>query len=294
MYARSRRKLVLPFTVPALLIYTLLMFVPLILTVAYSMTNWSGHIPNRPFAGALNYKLLTLDPQFINSVKNTALYSVSGALMLFVPAIFISWALTQRIKLKAAFRYVIISPLLLSHVVVALLWKMLYDPQLGPINAFLKGVGLNSLALPWLGDSRTVLLAIVVATAWYQLGMWVLLISAGLERIPVELTEAARVDGANDWQVFWRITMPLLWGVLRLLVILWIIFSLQVFAEVFIMAPAGGPGGSADVMVTLIYERAFQSNQWGLACAMATFLLVVIFAISLATNRLTRTETYEY
>ena len=294
MYQRSRRKIVAPFLVPSLIVYTLLMFVPLALTVSYSLTNWQGHIVIRPFYGLRNYILLFKDPQFINAIRNTVLFSISGGLVMFVPAIFISWALTQRIRFKATFRYIVISPLILSPVVVALLFKMLYDPQLGPINNLLRSAGLGSLALPWLGDTRTAMFAIILAAAWQQLGMWILLISAGLERMPKEILESARVDGGNERQVFFRITLPLLWGVLRLLFILWIIHSLQVFALVYIMAPGGGVGGSTDVMATLMYERAFASTQWGLACAMATFLLIVIFGFSLVTNRLTRRETIEY
>jgi ABC-type sugar transport system permease subunit len=177
---------------------------------------------------------------------------------------------------------------------VALLWKLLYNPVFGPINGFLKFIGLGSLAIPWLGNPDTALLAVVVATAWQQLGMWVLLISAGLDRVPQEVLEAAKFDGANEWQVFWRVTMPLLWGVLRLLFILWIILSLQVFGQVWIMTPHGGAARSTDVMATLIYERAFGGLQWGFACAMATILLVVIFSFSLLTNRLTRRDTIEY
>jgi len=207
---------------------------------------------------------------------------------------FLSWALTQNVRYRSVFRYIIIAPLMLSIVVVALLWKLLYNPVFGPINNLLHAVGLSSLALPWLGDPRTALLAVVVATVWQQLGMWVLLISAGLERIPSEIMEAARVDGANEWQLFWKITMPLLWGILRLLFILWIILSLQVFAQVYVMTPHGGAARSTEVIATLIYDRAFGSYQWGLACAMATALLITILTLSLVTNRLTQRETIEY
>ena len=294
MYQKSRRKLVIPFLLPAFLVYTLFEFAPLALTVSYSMTNWRGHSLERPFIGLRNYLLMLNDIQFVNAAKNTAIFSISGAVILFIPAIFISWALTQRIKGKAVFRYVIIAPLLLSVVIVALLWKLLLNPVFGPINNLLKLIGLGQFALPWLGDPRTALLAVVVATAWQQLGMWVLLISAGLERIPQEILEAARVDGANEWRLFWKVTLPLLWGVLRLLFILWIILSLQVFGQVWVMTPHGGAARSTDVMATLIYERAFGGLQWGFACAMATFLLIVIFSFSLITNRLTRREIIEY
>jgi len=294
MYQKARRRLIIPFLLPAFLIYTLFEFVPLALTVSYSFTNWVGAGLDRPFYGLTNYLLASMDPQVLNAAKNTALFAISGAVIAFVPALFISWALTQKVKFKALYRYIIIAPVLLSVVAVALLWKLLYNPVFGPINNLLKLVGLGSLALPWLGDTRTALLAIVVATVWQQLGMWVLLISAGLERIPAEILEAARVDGANEWQTFWRVTMPLLWSVMRLLFILWIILSLQVFGQVWVMVPHGGVASSAEVMATLIYTRAFSSNQWGLACSLATVLMIVIFSLSLGTNRLTRRETIEY
>lgn len=294
MYQKSRRKLIIPFLVPAFLVYTLFEFVPLALTVSYSLTNWRGHSLERPFWGLTNYLMMLKDIEIVNAAKNTAIFSVSGAVMLFIPALFISWALTQRIRGKATIRYIIIVPLLLSVVVVALLWKLLYNPVFGPINNFLKLIGLDALALPWLGDTRTALLAVVFATAWQQLGMWVLLISAGLERIPQEILESARIDGANEWQLFWQVTMPLLWGVLRLLFILWIILSLQVFGQVWVMTPSGGLAGSTDVMATVIYERAFASLQFGFACAMATVLLIVIFSFSLITNRVTKREIIEY
>ncbi len=294
MYQKSRRMLVLPFLVPAFLFYTVLRFTPLVQTVWSSLTNWQGSGDERPFYGLTNYQLMFMDPQFINAAQNTAVFAVSGAVILFIPAIFLSWALTQNIKFRSVFRFIIIAPHMLSVVAVALLWKLLYNPVFGPINNTLKAVGLGALALPWLGDSRTALVAVVIAAAWAQMGMWVLLLSAGLERIPHELLEAARIDGATEWQVFARVTIPLVWGVLRLLVILWIILSLQVFAWVYVMSGATAGAGLTQVIATLLYERAFVSYQWGLACAMATFLLTVILSLSLFTNWLTRREVIEY
>jgi len=279
---------------PAFLFYTLLLFIPLAQTMWLSLTNWYGHGGERPFWGLRNYKLIFMDPQFLNAAKNTGLFALSGGVILFIPAIFISWSLTQNIKGRGGFRYIITAPVVLSVVSVALLWKLLYDPVFGPINNLLKAIGLKQLALPWLGDTRTALLAVVIAAVWQQLGTWVILLSAGLERVPAELLEAARIDGANEWQVFWKITMPLVWGVLRLLFIVWIISSLQVFGQVYVMTPTGSIGGATKVIGILMYERAFHSYQWGLACAMATFLMSAILFLSLVTNRLTRRETIEY
>jgi ABC-type sugar transport system permease subunit len=294
MYLKSRQRLVIPFLLPTFLVYTLFVFVPLVLTVSYGFTNWQGQSMDRPFYGLKNYLLISMDPQIWGAIKNTAVFAVAGAVINFIPSMFISWALTQKIKLKKIFRYIIISPLVLSVVVTSLLWKLLYNPVFGPINNLLKLIGLKALALPWLGDSRTVLIAIIIAAAWQELGMWVLLISAGMERVPSELLDAARIDGANEWQVYWKVTMPMLWGVLRLLFILWVIMSLQVFAQVYVMVPHGAAGGATEVIATLIYTRAFASRQWGLASAMATLLLVLIFSASLIMNRLTKREKIEF
>jgi ABC-type sugar transport system permease subunit len=294
MYQKSRRKLVIPFLAPALLLYTTLLFIPLVQTMWRSLTNWYGHGGERVFWGLRNYKLMFMDPQFLNAAKNTAMFALMGGVILFIPAIFVSWALTQKIRGKAVFRYIIVAPVVLSVVSVALLWKLLYDPIFGPINNLLKAIGLGQLALPWLGDPRTALLAVVIAATWQQLGTWVILLSAGFERVPVELLEAARIDGASEWKVFSKVTLPLVWGVLRLLLIVWIIASLQVFGQVYVMTPTGSIGGSTQVVGILIYERAFHSYQWGLACAMATFLMIVILVVSVVTNRLTKRESIEY
>lgn len=293
-YAHSRLRLVVPFLLPAFIIYTAFSIVPLVLTVSSSFTNWQGAGMNRPFYGLRNYGLIFMDPQFLHALKNTLIFAVVGGVMVFPPSLFIGWALTQNIRFKAFYRYIAIAPLMMSVVVVALLWKFLYNPVFGPINSLLRLIGLRALALPWLGDTRTTLPAIALATAWQQSGMWILLISAGLQRIPPDIREAARVDGASEWRTFWNITMPLLWGVLRLLLILWIIVSLQVFAQVYVMVPHGGVAASAEVVTTLMYNRAFQSNQLGIATSMATFLLVAIFVLSLLTNWFTKRQVIEF
>ena len=216
-------------------------------------------------------------------------------MILFVPAIFISWALTQRIKLRALFRYIVIAPLVLSPVVVALLWKMLYDPQLGPINNLLHLVGLGALAIPWLGDTRTELIAIVIASAWQQLG------HVGAPDLGRHGAHTERDPGSLAGG--WRDRVATVLGSHAASTLEHPALTFHLVDHLFVAGlrpkssswrPPGGFAGAADVMVTTIYERAFRSNQWGLACAMATFLLFLIFALSLLTNRLTQRETVEF
>jgi ABC-type sugar transport system permease subunit len=294
MYQRERKKLIIPFLLPALLLYLTLVILPMGLTIFFSFTKWSGQSPDRPFAGLLNYQLMTLDPFVLIAAKNSVLFSVIGALVVFPVALFLGWALTQVHRFRSALRYIVVSPLILSIVTVSLLWRLLYNPVFGPIDSFLKLVGLKSLALPWLGDPSTALVAVVIMASWHQLGQWVLFICAGIERVPVEIQEAARVDGANEWRVFWTVTLPMLWGVLRQLFILWIVYSLKVFAEFFIMLPGGGVANSGEVMGTLIYSRAFTSYQFGFACALATSLMVTIFVTTTLVNRFTKRDVVEF
>ena len=161
------------------------------------------------------------------------------------------------------------------------------QPESGTDQSRLNALGLDQLAVPWLGDVRFALTAIIVAAIWHGIGSWVLLISAGIDRIPADLPDAARVDGASDWQVFRSITIPLLWEVLRILLVLWIIQAMQAFTFIYVMTgpvSVGGPLGSTDVMVTYVYRIAFTDFKWAYGAALATAMLVMIFVLSASSS----------
>ena len=158
-------------------------------------------------------------------------------------------------------------------------------------------MGLGPWALPWLGEPNTALTAVIIASIWHGIGTWVLLIYAGLERIPPDLPAAARIDGANDWHVFRFITLPLLWEVLRILLVLWVLQALQAFAFIYVMTgpvSVGGPMNSTEVMATYVFKNAFVSFKWAYSMALATVMLLMIFVLSGFTQRVTTTETVEY
>ena len=294
MFYRARRKLIVPFLLPAVILYTALYAYPIVQTIIWSFTGWRGHTVRRPYVGLSNYLSLLGDRRFIGALRNTLVYASLGGILLMVPALLIAWGLTQPIRFRRYFRFIVIAPMVISIAVAGLMWRMIYHPNWGPLNAALRAVGLGSLALPWLGDTRTALVAITVTSVWHQMGMWVLLISAGLERIPLELGEAAKVDGAGERQVFWYITLPLVWDVLRTLTVVWIILSLQAFAVFFVMSPWGGVTGSTQVAATYIYYTAFSDFQWGYATSIATVLLVLVLGLSLLGMRAMRRETVEF
>lgn len=297
MFQRSRRRLIVPFLLPQTILYVLFTFIPLLLTVWYAFTDWEGHGATPRFVGLRNFAIILKDSVFLNAMKNSFYLVGVGGVLLFVPAIAMAWSLHEPIRGKRFFRFIILAPVVLSVSVAGLMWKWLYNPSFGLINPALRAVGLGALAKPWLGEPRTALTAIIIASVWHGIGAWVLLLSAGLERIPPSLTEAARIDGANDWHVFRFVTVPLLWDVLRTLLVLWVMQALQAFAFIYVMTGpygAGGPLGSTEVMATYIFGNAFVSFKWAYAMALATAMMVMIFALSLFTNRMLTREAPEY
>ncbi|CAN5739253.1 sugar ABC transporter permease [soil metagenome] len=297
MFQQARRRLILPFILPQLILYVVVMLIPLTLTVYYGFTNWQGHGNPRTWVGFQNFDVLLQDGNFHNAIENSFRLTAFGGFLLFVPALAIAWALQQPLRAKRMFSFLILAPVVIAASVAGLIWKWIYNPSQGLLNPVLENIGAERLAVPWLGSPRWALIAIIVASIWHGIGTWILLISAGMDRIPPDLPDAAKLDGASDWQVFRNITIPLLWEVLRILIVLWIIQALQAFTFIFVMTgpvAVGGPLGSTDVMVTYVYRVAFNDFKWAYGSAMATVMLVMIFVLSLLVNRVTVRETVEY
>jgi ABC-type sugar transport system permease subunit len=297
MFQRSRRKLIIPFVAPQFILYFVFMFLPLAATVFYGFTDWQGHGNPWHWAGALNYRVLWHDANFHKALRNAIYLMVVGGVIIFIPAMFLAWALQHNMRGHRFFQFILLSPLVIAASVAGLMWKWMYNPTQGLIDPALKALGLKQFAKPWLGDPKYALTAIIIASVWHGLGTWVLLIGAGIDQIPADLPDAAKTDGASDWQVFIFITLPLLWEVLRILIVLWIIQALQAFTFIFVMTGpygVGGPLSSTEVMGTYVYKMAFTDFKWAYASALATSMLVGILILSLLVNRLTYREAIDY
>jgi ABC-type sugar transport system permease subunit len=273
-HLRAQRRVFWPFLLPALILFAAVFVGPIVLNVLYSFGS-VGSSGQPQLTGVSHYSDALHDRQFLSALRNTLVYSAESTVILFVPAVFLAWCLAQIRVLRRFFRVVVFAPVVISVLVASLVWKFLLDPSWGLLNTTLRAIGLNSLAIPWLGDTRTAMLAVVVAAVWQSLGLWVVLISAGLESIDPQLYEAARVDGANRRKEFRHVSMPQLWPVLRALILLWVVQAVQVFAFVYVMTPSGGPAGSTAVVSTYIYDTAFTSQDYGYAAALATIVLLV-------------------
>jgi ABC-type sugar transport system permease subunit len=296
MYQQSRRKLIIPFIAPQLILYVTFVFLPLAATIFYGFTNWQGHGNAWEWHWFQNFRIIWKDANFHKAARNAVYLMIVGGIIVFIPAMLIAWMLQQPIRLHRFFQFIILSPLVIAASVAGLMWKWMYNPTQGLINPALKSIGLEELAKPWLGDPKYALTAIIIASVWHGLGTWVLLISAGIDQIPTDLPDAAKTDGSSDWQVFRFITLPLLWEVLRILLVLWIIQALQAFTFIFVMTGpygVGGPLSSTEVMGTYVYKKSFTDFKWGYASALATSMLIGIFLLSVLVNRLTFREQIE-
>ena len=214
---RARRKLIIPFLAPGLLFVAVFFVVPAVQTVYISFTDWYGTFRTNEFVGWKNYLALSGDPLFLESIKNTFAYFAISLVLLFPTALFVSWALMRVKRGRNFFQFMIFAPAVLSVAVAGVMWKFILNPNFGLVNQILRAMGLDSWTRPWLGDPATALLGIIVTIIWHGIATWIILLLAGMDRVPLEMREAALVDGASEWRAYTRITLPLLWPVLSTL-----------------------------------------------------------------------------
>lgn len=292
MFARSQRLITIPFLLPALVLLGTFFVFPLGRTFVISLSEYS-RTGRSKLVGFENYLSVFGDGDYLNSLRNAILLAVIGGFMLFPPAIAIAWAFHHRLHGERIFRFLIFSPVVLSVAVVALMWTFIFHPTFGLINPTFAAMGLGDLIPVLLGDPRTALPAVAFAAVWHGIGIWIILISAGFARLPGEVIEAARIDGAGEWQIFWRIMLPMMSDLFRVLIVLWFVQSLQAFAFVFIMT-GGGPFGSTEITATLMYRTATDQADYGYAAAMGIVLVLILLVVALGLNRLLKRDDLEY
>ena len=223
---------------------------------------------------------------------------VAGGVFLFAAALFFAVALTNpRIKGRTFFKTTIFLPHIINPIGVALLWVFILQPRFGMVNVFLRSIGLEDFTQVWLGSRPLAMACIIFMIVWYVIGFYMVLLIAGVEGIPGDLYAAARVDGANEWQIFWRVTFPLLRDVLVIGLIYWMISALKIFGEVWALT-RGQPANSTHTITTYMMQQAlpYQSTVFhmGYGTAIAVLLFVLVFCVSLLFFRLSRKEAIEY
>ena len=258
-----------------LTLYVLWVIGPAFYTMYLSLTNWDGLSKPR-FVGLENFRTLFDDPVFMTSLMNNVKWL---AIFIVIPVclgLALAMILNKNIRGEKFFKASIYSPMILTPAVIGLIWGWMYDPSGGLINTTLTAVGLKSLTAGWLSDPKLVLYCIIAAAAWRHTGYVMVLYLTGLKGIPGSVIEAARVDGASGWKMFWHILLPMLRPSTIIVVVVTIIDSLRAFDMVNMMTQ-GGPFNSSNVLANFMYLEAFHNYRMGFGAAVAVILFLIMF-----------------
>ncbi len=283
------------FVLPAAALFAVFILYPLLTALSYSLFSWTG-IVRGPFVWLHNYAdlftSLPFSEQLPRAFRNNLLLFVGAMICQNTFGLLIAQLLHRRERFRRLFRTLFTLPYLVSPLVIGYLWSLLLSPLFGPVNAFLRAIGLDRFALPWLGDPTTAIWVIVLVTAWQWMGFPILLYGAALGGIPEEIHEAAQLDGAGAWQTFRSITLPLLLPAIGTVSTLTFIGAMESFPIPYALGGStGNPAGATDVMSLLFYRTAFESgasNALGSSSAIATLLFIFIFGVSVAFTAIMR------
>jgi len=262
--------------------------VPVIYMVYMSLQNWPL-LGVHTFVGLRNYTDAVHDPRFLEPVTFTILYTV-----IIVPALLVAGlGMASLVKTKrrgsGVFRTLFFLPVVVGFAAAGYLWLWFVNPRVGPLPQILRDLGLGSLQDPWLGSTTGALLVVCLMVLWKFTGFTMLLFMTGMQTIPDEIVEAARVDGAGRWRMLHSITLPLLRRTIALVVILTTAGSLLAFDQFFVMT-RGGPNNHTITVVYAIYRQSFSSFRLGYGAALSVMLAVVLLVISAIQLRLLRSD----
>lgn len=275
--------LIWAFVAPALIVYVTFVLVPVALAAVYSFFNWNGLGALDRFIGVDNYVRALTDPIFLGAMMNNGLIVVLSLLIQGPLAIGIALLLNRPLRGRALIRTLIFVPYVLSEVVAGLAFRLMLPPG-GPFDSFLTSLGWAGEKPLWLADPDVAFWTLFAVITWKYLGFAIILMLAGLQGVPEELSEAAAIDGASWWQTQRHITLPLLGPTIRIWAFLSMIGSLQLFDMVFILT-GGGPLNATETMATYMVEYGNGRSQIGYGSAVAVVLFVVSLAIALLYQR---------
>ncbi|MFN3649940.1 MAG: carbohydrate ABC transporter permease [Armatimonadota bacterium] len=272
---------------PALALYLVFVVLPVLAAGALSLFTWDG-IAAPAFAGSANYtRALFGDPIFLRSFLNNAVY-VGITLVVEVGAgLLFAAALQARLPLAGFWRALFFSPMVLSMVVVGLLGGFVLNPDFGILSSALRGLGLGHLDRDWLGDDRTALYAVSLVSGWRYAGFYMALFAAGLARVPPEVLDAGRLDGAGEALLFRRVTLPMLAPVTAIAVLLCVTGGFQAFDLFFVMTD-GGPFHSTEIPSLWMVKKAFNRQSLGYGASLGVLLALFVAALGVLQLRVRR------
>jgi len=300
------------FLLPALVVIIVFRFYPILQAIRMSFYKW-GLAGPMYFIGLKNFTRLLIDPKFYQSLGNTFWYVIFTVPLTIIISVVLAYLLNKKIKGQGIYRTLYYLPVVTSIVASSVVWKWIFNPDRGVLNALIGVVGIEPLQ--WLNDPRGLfqvlvsplrielshffagpsfaLVALIIMTVWHNVGYCIIIALAGLQNIPEQYYEAARIDGASGWNIFRHVTIPVLSPTIFYLFITQTIIAFNTFTPVYVMTqPPGGPLGSTSLVVFYLYEQSFRLWNLGYANAIAFVLFIVIFTLTQVQKRFIEQRVY--
>lgn len=275
-FGRSYARSYWLFALPAAVVVVAVILFPWLFTLVMSVNDWkvSGNVY---FVGLGNYEHLFRDPRFLWAVARTLYFTTAAVIVPMALGIWAAVCFAANFKFRGTARTIFILPMMATPVAIALVWTMMFHPQLGVLNYLLSLVGLPPSS--WVYNSMTVIPTLVMVETWQWTPLVMLIVLGGIASLPIDPYEAAVIDGANGWQMFRYITIPLVWPFIVVAAAMRIIDALKAFDTIFVITN-GGPGTSSETINMLLYQTAFGYYDLGYASAMVVVFFVIILLLS--------------
>ena len=262
---------------PALAVFILFKGYPTIHNLYLTLFSWDGISPEKLYVGAKNYLDMLGDYVLWRALANTAIYVAVTVVTEVGGGLLLALLFSLKFRGSSVFRLLAFSPFMIPMVAVGILWSLILDPYVGVINGLLRAVGLDVLARPWLGNSKTALISILGVSFWRFVGFNMILFFGALQRMPKELYEAAHLDGASQGRVFRNITIPLLRETTTVVTLYCVIGGINMF-DLFWVMTQGGPAHTTEILSTWAVLKAFKFFQMGYGATIVTVILVLCVA----------------
>ncbi|MCZ8516113.1 sugar ABC transporter permease [Paenibacillus filicis] len=282
------RAFYLMYLIPALLLYCIFFILPFVQTVIYSLYNWDG-INTPVFLGLKNYWEMFHDKVFYASTGRVLKWALIQGIVQTIIALLLANLLKGKLKGSKFFRSVYFIPVVMSSAAICLMFTVMYDNDIGLLNALLRAIGLGGWARVWLGDAQVAFYAAIAVPIWQGIGLYMVILLSGLQSVSEEIYESAKMDGANAWQQLTRITIPMIWNIIQICIILTVSGTFKNFDYVYILT-AGGPGSSTHVLATYMYDKAFVGLRYGYGTAVAVIIFLLGLAFTVIFRALTKSR----
>lgn len=276
------------FVLPGIILFFLIAVIPIFQTIGLSFTNWDGVKPLNTieFIGFDNYEKVITGEEFFHAIKNNVLWAlVSVTVPIAIGVIQANVIVNSKVKCKNLFQLLLFLPQILSSMIMSIMWLAIYDPATGLLNGILDVVRLDALIQPWLGSKETAIWCLLIMSIWSSYGFNTIIYCTAIRAVDGSMYEAAKIDGANELQLFFKITLPAISKTTTTLMLLSLIGAFKVF-DVVLQMTKGGPGYNTYVISYYLYQTAFTSNKIGVGCAIAVLLTILVLVVSNVFQRL--------